>query len=450
MNVLQFLRILWAYRLTILACVLVAFGAAVVFVQIAKPRYEAQARVMLDVVKPDPVTGQVIATAFLKAYTKTQVELVKDNQIAARVVNDLGWANNPGIQQWYRSQKASSRLDFSHWAAQQVVEGTDARLIEGSNILEIQYSSGSPARAREVADALRKAYVDMALQGRRETARRNAEWYEGQAEKTKIALLQAEQQKAEFERSSGIILQDNKVDLDSARLAALAGQGAGPTIMPTASGTSSASMQLAQLDADIAAASKTLGPNHPQLVEMKRRRELLAKQAIDDTGTSGAAAAAAASAQRAVAGLLEQQKAKVVAQREKVEQLRLLEDQVNLRQEQYNQSIQRAAQLRQEAEVAVSGVTPLGAAVMPLSAAFPNKPLIIGASIPGGLGLGLVLALLLEFVGRRIRGMDDVAAITGAPVLAVIRSSERKRKRWVEYLPRVPARGLRHARPASS
>lgn len=450
MNVFQFLRILWAHRLVILTCVVVAFTSALAFVEVAKPTYEAQARVMLDVVKPDPVTGQVIATAFLKAYTKTQVELVKDNQIAARVVNDLGWANNPAIQQWYRSQKESSKLDFSHWAAQQVVDGTDAQLIEGSNILEIQYKSSSPFRAREVAEALRKAYIDSTLQGRRENARRNAEWYEEQAEKSKAALLQAEQAKADFERSSGIILQDNKVDLESARLAALAGQGMAPTIMPAAGGTSAAAAQLAQLDSDIIQASRTLGPNHPQLIEMKRRRELLAKQAADESSTSGAAAAAAASAARAAAGLLEEQKAKVVAQREKVEQLRLLADNVNLRQEQYNQSIQRAAQLRQEEQVAISGVTPLGAAVMPLKPEFPNKPLIIGGSIPGGLGLGLVIALLLEFVGRRIRGTDDMAQIIGAPVLAVIQGSQGKRKRWTDFLPRPALRAFRQARPANS
>ncbi|HEX7945997.1 MAG TPA: Wzz/FepE/Etk N-terminal domain-containing protein [Phenylobacterium sp.] len=438
MNLFQFLRILWAYRLIVVTCAVVSFVLAVSFVQIAPPRYEAQARVMLDVVKPDPVTGQVLSTAFLRAYTKTQIELVKDMQVAGRVVDDLDWANNPSIQAWYRTRDRHDDLDFKHWAAKQIVDGTDARLIEGSNILEITFSSASPVRAKVVANGLRKAYLDMTLQSRQESARRNAEWYEAQAEKSRALLLRAEEAKSDFERASGIILQDNKVDIDTARLAALAGQGSAPILSPTNNGSSALAMQLAQVDDQISQAAKTLGPNHPMLVEMKRRRGVLAKQVEQERNESNAAASAALGAARASSSVLEAQKAKVMAQREKVEKLHLMQDEADLRRGQYNNAIARAAQLRQEAEVAVSGVTPLGAAIMPQSAEFPNKPLIVGASIPFGLGLGLFLAVMLEFVRRRVRGPDDMTAMTGAPVLAVIHTGGVRKKWYRQLIPNVP------------
>ena len=89
MNVFQFLRIIWAYRVIVLAFLGACLLGSVVFVQVAKPRYEAASRVMLDIVKPDPVTGQVISSPFVRAYTKTQIELVQDYQVAARVVDNL-------------------------------------------------------------------------------------------------------------------------------------------------------------------------------------------------------------------------------------------------------------------------------------------------------------------------------------------------------------------------
>ena len=422
------------------AAVVVAFTAAFAFIQVAQPKYEAQSRVMLDVVKPDPVTGQVLPTPFLRAYTKTQIELVKDNQVAARVVNDLQWASNAEIQRWYRSRKNGADLDFERWASQQIVDGTSASLIEGSNILEITYQSRSPAQARNVAEALRKAYVDMSLQSRQEAAKRNAEWYEAQAEKARTLLLRSEEAKANFERQTGIVLQDDKVDIDSARLAALAQQGGSPIIAPTVAATSQAAIQLAQLDAELAQMSKTLGPNHPQLLEMRRRRETLSAQAAQERSASGSAASAALSAARATSEMLEAQKAKVMGQREQVERLRLMQDDITLRREQYNQAAMRAAQLRQEAEIAVTGVTPLGAAVTPQSPVFPNKPLIIGASIPLGAGLGLLIALLLEFVGQRIRGPDDLANVLSAPVLGVIQPRRPARKGWRSLLPNLRSR----------
>jgi polysaccharide biosynthesis transport protein len=440
MNVLQFFRILWAYRLIILAFAAIALVGSIAFVQMVSPRYEAQARVMLDIVKPDPVTGQVISSPFVRAYSKTQIELVKDYQVAGRVVDNLGWATNPGVQAWYKNQRKDSATDFRQWAAREIVENTKARLIEGSNILEITYASTSPRRAAEVSEALRKAYVDLALQSRQEAAKRNAEWYETQAEKAKGLLLSSEEAKANFERQTGIVLQDGQVDLESARLAALASQGATPILTPAGQAGSPSESQLTQLEGELAQASKNLGPNHPVLQEMRRRRELLTAQVARERNAGGAQAAAAASAARASSGALEAQKAKVMAQREQVERLRLMQADVNLRRDQYNQAATRAAQLRQEAEVAVTGVTPLGAAVTPQTPVFPQKGLIVGVAVPVGAILGLLLGLLMELIGRRVRGPEDVALAVNAPVLGVIQSERVKARRgWRDFLPARPS-----------
>src|SRR3546814_9889602 len=91
------------------------------------------------------------------------------------------------------------------------------------NILEISYRSAEPEIARIVADALRDAYVDSNLSARREEARRNAEWFEGQAAEARAKLAEAEKTKAAFEKANNIILQQDNNDIDSLRLAALAG-----------------------------------------------------------------------------------------------------------------------------------------------------------------------------------------------------------------------------------
>ena len=59
MSLAQFLRILiarrWIILVTLFTCVAVALAVA----RILPERYPAKARVMLDIVKPDPVTGQI-------------------------------------------------------------------------------------------------------------------------------------------------------------------------------------------------------------------------------------------------------------------------------------------------------------------------------------------------------------------------------------------------------
>jgi uncharacterized protein involved in exopolysaccharide biosynthesis len=291
---------------------------------------------------------------------------------------------------------------------------------------------------------LRKAYVDATLESRREAASRNAEWYETQAEKSKVVLMGAERAKSEFERANGILLQDDKVDIDSARLSALASQGGGPVFAPTASAPPSAPM-LAAVEAELGEASKVLGPNHPTLQALRARRSVLENQVAQERASANNSAGAAVSAARATSGMLEAQKAKVMGQREKVEQLRLMQDEIDLRRDQYNKSVARAAQLRQEAEIAEAGVIPLAAAATPQEPEFPKKGVIIPVAVMAGAGLGIVIGLMLELIGRRVRSADDLASVVKAPVLAVVRGAPKPMK--VGF--RVPS--LRRApRPATA
>lgn len=434
MNIVQFFRILWAYRVMILVMAVACVVVGAVTVQLVRPRYEAQSRVMLDIIKPDPVTGQVMATAFLRAYTKTQIELVKDPDTARVVVKNLKLDKNPVLRRRYAESNQSGDTDFETWAAQEIARGAEARLIEASNILEIAYGTDSPSRAKQIADGLRQAYVDTTLRSRQESARRNAEWYENQAEKTKAILFQAEAEKAKYERENGLVLGADKIDIDSARLAALASQGAGQFIAPTSQSAGPATLQLAELESSIAEAAKSLGPNHPTLVDMRRRREIVAAQAARERNAASQASVSAMSAAQATAGMLEAQKAKVMAQREKVERLRLMQDEIDLRRDQYNKAVSRSAQLRQEAEVAEAGVVPLAAATTPQSPVFPNKPLIIGGAGAAGLVLGLLIAILREIFNRRVRSAEDLLDAVDAPMLAVIRSTRETKKPWWRYL----------------
>ena len=432
MSILQFLRILWAYKLLIVLSTMIAVANGATALLVIKPRYEAQSRVLLDVIKPDPVTGQVMATNFLKAYTTTQVELIKDPEVARRVVADLKWASSPEMQKLYASRDSNNGADFNGWAIQQVVDGTEAGVLQGSNILAIKYSSGSPDRAKSVAEGLRQAYLDLNLQSRRDAATRNAEWYEQQAEKARGQLMQAEANKAAYERESGIVLQDNLTDIDTARLAALAGQGPAPIYNAAPSGVTPTTLQLAGLDSQLSLLEKTLGPNHPQLIDLRRQRELLLAQIAREQNTQGQQSSVAAASARASEGMLEAQKAKVMAQREEVERLRLMQGEIDLRRLQYNNAVGRAAQLRQEAEVAETGagVTPMGVVLRPVAPVFPNKLLFIAAAVVGGLGVGLLSALVLEFLGRRVRSPEDLASATQALVLAVVRNPKLHKRPW--------------------
>ena len=276
-----------------------------------------------------------------------------------------------------------------------------------------------------MANALREAFIRSTLETRRREANRTADWYVAQGEKERLLLDAADAAKTTYEKENGVYMQGD-IDVDSARLQALTGQAAAPavTVTPAASAVAPSSAQLTQLDAAIAEAARNLGPNHPQMVQLRAQRSALAQTVAQEAAaaraSAGAAAAAASASSSAFRREFDSQTAKVVENRDKVQRLTQLQEEVKVRRDQYNKSMARVAELRQEAAIADPGITVLGEAVTPEKPSFPNKPLILGGALVLGFGMGLLLSLLLELFGRRVRSIEDMQDAVNAPLLAVI------------------------------
>lgn len=424
MSLFQFLRILWAHRWVTVATTVCTVTGALIAILIVPPRYEAVSRVMLNTLKPDPVTGEVISSVGSRTYVATQTELIRDYEVAGKAVDQLNWASSPDVITQYQTSNTNG-MDIRRWLAQRIIANTGVKVVTGTNILEISYRASTPTEAKTMADALRNAYIDSNLDTRRREATRTADWYTVQADKERALLNAADAAKTTYEKENGVIMQGD-TDVDSARLRALSGQAAAPAAMaaPVMPMSAPSATQLVQLDAAIAQASKNLGPNHPQMIQLRAQRAGLAQVVAQEMSAAQAAAGAAASAASASASALQRevasQTSKVIEKRDKIERLTQLQAEVNLRREQYNKSMARIAELRQEASVADTGISTLGEAVTPQGPSFPNKPLILGGALGLGFGLGILLSLLLELFGRRVRSSEDLTSSIDVPLLAII------------------------------
>jgi uncharacterized protein involved in exopolysaccharide biosynthesis len=397
------LRARW---LLIVATTVFCFAGGFIALQLMAPRWDAEAHVFLNLLKPDPVTGDMMAGASARAYIGTQVGLITDYAVAGRAVDKLGWLSDPNLIQQYQNRSKTDTRDFRRWLAQIIIDRTKVTVYDNSNILNIIYTGSDPESAKAVASALMQSYLENSLDFRRADATKNAEWYNLQAQKAKKSLEDAQTAVTRFERENNVVMmQDDRTDVDSARLTAMAAQSI------TADSGGGVDGQLAELDAQIRNASQTLGPNHPDLIALKAKRAALAAAA------GGAASRAGASSHTA---RVDRQKALVIAERDKLAKLRNLQTEVDLQRDLYNKTSQKEIDFRQQAAAADTGLTPLGAASAPQSPSYPKIPLVIGGSLALGLGLGLFLALLIELLNRRVRGAEDLQSLAGVPLLTVL------------------------------
>ncbi len=440
MNIGQFLVIFWARRVLIFWATVSCLIGALIVCALLPPRWESTARVMLNYIKPDPVTGQIIAGGSAGAYVNTQIQLVTDYTVTGKVAEQIGWFSDPDLQKAFQNRSAGDRRDFRHFLADMVSANTKAKPLEGSNILEISYTAATAKGAQAVADALLKGYMTATLEQRQQDAERNAVWYEAQTAKAKQALDQAVATVTAYEKENGIVLQDNKIDADSARLQALSVQSAaiGSPFVPTTD-TSPTATQLAETDSELTVAEKTLGPNNPAMQELKAKRAALAS-AVDKERANMRAMAdhAAASSAEAREHEVAVQKSRVIAQGDKIGRLSQLQQDLDLRREWYQRTNAKAAEFREESLSSDIGVTPLGSATTPKEPVFPNYLLIVPGAIIAGLAVGVLVSLLMELLGRRVRSVGDLDLAGDAPLICVIPGAERPRRS--RFAPAIPRR----------
>jgi uncharacterized protein involved in exopolysaccharide biosynthesis len=428
MNLKPIFQVLWARRIIVLAATLSSLAGGLGVVTFSSPRYQANARVLLDYIKPDPVTGAQVPTKMATAYVNSQIEFVRDYQVAIPAAEALGMLDNPDLAETYAAMPGE-KPDYRMWVAQHLMGALNAVPIEDSSIIEIRFRAADPQYAVTVAEAIRQAYVDASVEQRRDASQASADRLLAQAAKVQeeVAALQAKQQ--EIEKQSGIVLQGSKRDLDQRVLRTLEhGVDSKRNLMPESVTAAPSGPRLAQVEASLAMASQSFGPNHPTVRALTAERARLKAQVALETNYASSLGVAVATRTRLMGQLLEQQKTKILNQRPTMIQLRLLQDEIDAKLARANELIKRAAELRQVATSKETSFTPIGAATALPHPVFPNPWLIIPGTTVLGLITGVLLALLAELSGRRLRNPDDMANAIGAPVIAEVPLARRRQR----------------------
>ncbi len=444
MSLIQFLNILLARRVIVFVTFVTAVAVAMAVAAVLPARYEAKARVLMDIVKPDPVTGLMISGRDPRFYIRSQVELIQDYRVATDVVEKLGWPSNPSVIAAWQNETGGIG-DIRRWGAQRIIANTKAAPVSGSNIMEISYQAPTPEAARTIVTLLREAYIEGSLRFTTDTAGRNAEWYREQTERALAALTSAERAKSRFEQEQGIVMTSNGeaetaklASLQSALLAARSNQGnqqfAAAQQATTSTVVDQLKIQLATLNDQMGQAAATLGTEHPSYKAMIARRDLLNSQVVRETAAARAAGAAQSNVSRQSISQLETeynaQRAKVLGMKDTLDWLGQLQREVEQRRSQYENAATKGAELRLQSNLSEGALVILGDAIGDNSPAFPKWPQVIGLSAAFGLALGVVLALLVELLARRVRSPEDLRFAAGAPVMAVI--ADTKRSVWRE------------------
>jgi polysaccharide biosynthesis transport protein len=283
-------------------------------------------------------------------------------------------------------------------------------------------------------------------------AQQGAEWFDPQIEKIRADVSKAQKKLAQFQTQTNIVSsQGGGADSENeqlvaitaelskakAELIALESQLAGsPSVMAQSNEAQSVDLtlltslrsNLSTTNSEIARLQKEVGAGNPKLAERLHTQKSLEDQ-INSLISDGT---------RKLKKRIEERKGKIatleaareaqlrsmISVQSKRDELTSLIRDVEFRQSELERAQKSASQARLQSQLSFTNIAVLDRATPPLAPAFP-KPIIVGLGSPLiGLAFGMITALLVEALDRRIRCAADLEFICDAPVLGTLRSSQ--------------------------
>lgn len=433
----QVMVILWAYRRWFAAIVLGIVILTGIVSKLMPKTYVSSATLMVDFEINDPLTGREFPLGLMASYMSTQMEFIKSPTILGPVVDELQLTRDkeftagfPGgnaerLRQWV--------IDSVEKNLQVEQQGFDSRFVS------VAFSARSADKAAQVANKVAEVYLSEHLKRANGPARQRATRYGEQLDELRKQVDDAQQRVTEFRQKSGLINLDDKADVDMQRLSDLDGRLAeaqqqlreaemrsarnanvdkevlGSTIVQQLKG------QEASLESRLAELQSTLGPRHPQIVELQSQLASIRQRLQMEIGSyRGNAQSEVAAARRIVQQLqtaLDQQRAKVSEQQtlrdEGSRYIREFESAKLI----YERALDGYDQVLLGSQGDYSNVSIVDPAQPPLKHSKPKTLKNVLFAFVFACFLGVAIPLLWELMNRRVRCREDLERDLGIPVL---------------------------------
>jgi chain length determinant protein EpsF len=464
LNVGQLLRIFvarwWVIVLVFGACM----GGTAIVTALLPREYTASSQLVIeqrftDVLGGANLSGQMAA----QTYLATQMDILRSQRVAERVVRTLNIPTSATAQaRWLEATEGRGTIEAYY--AEALVRRLEVRPSRESLVLTISFSANDPLFAKQVADAFAQAYIDTNLELRITPAKQYADWFAQQSKELRADLETAQTRLSAFQQRNSIVGNDERLDIENARLGELSSQlalaqsqavdarsladVAAPTVRSVPDVAATPLLQnlradLVRTEAKLEEASQTLGAAHPSLLRLTAERDALRERVegelLNASGTVTSVSRASTERETQLRREVAVQKARVLDIKRQRDEMAVLIREVESAQRVYDLALQRFATNSLESQATQTSAYLLNPAAQPATPSSPRTTLnLILSSIMGAL-LGLGTAVLMEVADRRVRSSSDIVSALQLPVLGtLVRPPRRLGLPW-RSAPALPA-----------
>ncbi len=446
MDLRQLIVLLRARRILILKIFLATACIGVILALVLPKRYTASVVLVIDAKAANNLLAANPSPTATPGYLATQVDILTSRRVTEGAAALPALAEDPVLQAEWKDDTGGA-TPFAPWLGARLQRKLDVSPVRESGTVTLSYTCPDPERCARVANAVADSYIRINLEMKVEPARQYAGWFDERTRSMRDALEQAQRKLSDYQRQHGLVATDERVDVETARLAELSRQlvavqaehsasrsrraesGSGETIPEVIQSSLIANLkaELAQREALRAQLAARYGANHPEMIKLAGEiGALQGRIGAETTHIVGSVrniervnATREAELQRAEAA----QKAEVLRLKALRDEAAVLQKDVENAQRAYDLVTGRFSETSLESQAQSTNVFVLVPAAAPTAPSQPRRlPLVALFAVLGGL-LGVGTALVLELACRRVRSADDLAATLGIPVLGVIPSA---------------------------
>ena len=380
-------------------------------------------------------------------YLQTQMDIITSLKVAHRVVGELELARDPAAREAFIAETGGAG-SIEDWLAKSLLKRLKVDSSQ-SSVMQIIFKSSDPRMAALVANGFAKAYIDTVLELRVEPARQTASWFDGQLKTLRTNLEEAQAKVTKFQREKGITANEERLDIENARLAELSSQLVQVQNLTYSAGTkermarslaeggvtreqvpevlASPFIQALKTDllrgeAKLQELSTQLGVNHPQYQRQSSENRSLREKIDVETRkiVDGVANAARQTRQHEaeLTSALAAQRVRVFELKQFRNEIGVLTREVETAQKTYDQAMQRFVVSKVEGSATRTNVSILDPAVEPIRPTHPRVGLNVALSVVVGSLLALGVVFLMERADRRVRSLEDLVSGFEVPLIA--------------------------------
>jgi chain length determinant protein EpsF len=486
MNVQQVFIILRCHWRALAAGIGAIAAIAILYSVIAPKSYVARVSLVINGGDVNTVTGVQGFQQFVPTqatFLSTQADIITSHAVAAGVVGALSLDQDPVLRKQFEGEGAAGR-SLRDWLADRLLR--NSVVVEksaDSNVVTIATRSRDPVQAAALANAFATGYISTSVSIKADSARRQAQWLDGQVAAQRTNLQAKQLLLTQFQRSADVTdaqTGNNQVDIETARMNELSSQLAlaqaarsdadGRFYQMRQAERSGSTGELADVssnpvvqasktdlnhaEAALAQANERFGSQHPQYLaaaaEVTKLKARLADEIASASGGIQQVSQQAARRESAIRGALDSQRARILSFKQKVDQRDVLSRDVEGAKVAYEAALARSSQLNMESRLDQSSIAVLSAATVPMAPSSPNLLRNLALALLLGLLCMPAAVLLVELRQRRIHDVADLGSfgvhllgeipgLSAAPALA-----NRRKGSWsLGARPRILLAGTR-------